>query len=82
MVGAEGNILFVPLPVHALTEFEKELSMQSSLEKATGTATKTDADKSLSAEAKKKEQEGRGPSARPAPGKEGRIVLRIVLIQE
>ena len=81
-IGVEGNILLVSLPAHSLPEFEKELSRQISPEKARGIALQKDAGPALSAETKKKEQEGRGPSARPVPGKEGRIVVRIVLIQE
>jgi hypothetical protein len=84
IVSTEGNIFLASLPVSLFSEFEKGLSTLSSPEKPSEITPQKDATEGLSfsSEAKRREIGERHKLAKSMPETEGRIVVRIVLLEE
>jgi len=84
-VTVQENILLVSLPALSFSEFEKELVKLGSSAKAGKMMLQKDALEGSSAPAGAKKREGEGKvqePARPIPGREGYITVRILLLRE
>jgi hypothetical protein len=85
IITSERNILLASLPASTFSEFEKDVVRLSSFEKGDKIFPKKSVLESSSAEpgVKRREIEEKGKeSARPVTNREGRIVVRIVLLEE
>ena len=85
IITSERNILLASLPASTFSEFEKDVVRLSSFEKGDKIFPKKSVLESSSAEpvVKRREMEEKGKeSARPVTNWEGRIVVRIVLLEE
>jgi hypothetical protein len=85
MVATEGNMFLASLPTDSLSEFEKELASLSGPTQADKVIAKKQITGSLRAAPGMKREgidEKSKESARPATDTEGRITIRILLIQE
>ena len=84
IISAGGNVLLASIPVGSFSIFEKELKGLSSSEKPSGIVSQKDDEAAVGVVSKvqKRQMDQRHKETSPVAGRESRIVVRIVLLEE
>ena len=84
IISTGGNVLLASIPVGSFSIFEKELKGLSSSEKPSGIVSQKDDEAAVGVVSKvqKRQMDQRHKETSPVAGRESRIVVRIVLLEE